>query len=183
MSKFNELPEWQRVMITTLFSITGLLVMLSIFVFSDTSPSLAIPFFILVISTAAGGLTAGIINSVLVLVFSMYLFGDDLSRLVQNMPINLIMLLIVGWLRSHQIGQTKLAKVNQIKADIVDGLNGNISKVRQARESLLDILKNESMTEHLADRLRADVLHTLNNLELATVGWVALKKIRDDVKK
>ncbi len=71
--------------------------------------------------------------------------------------------------------QSNRADINQGAADTMETLNGNIEKVKESRERLYTVLKTRAIDPETADELRA-ILHLLNNLELATAGWLALKK-------
>lgn len=162
-------------------SVTGVMVMGLIYRNSDISPSLALPFFVFVTTTAWGGLDTAIFNCVLLVAFNFYYFYPDTSRILQNIPGNVIILLTVGFLRRYQIQQSRLAVSNQSKADFVDNLNGNINRIRTARVHVLDILKTHPLALQTVEELNS-VLHVLNNLELATAGWIALDKLKHEIK-
>lgn len=89
---------------------------------------------------------------------------------------------VTGYIsRQHQKAishEKKLAEVNQGAADTMEALNGNIQRIQECRERILNVLVNPpgALSSEVADELRM-VLHLLNNLELATNGWRALKKL------
>lgn len=72
------------------------------------------------------------------------------------------------------------AERNEAAAQALEALNGNILRVKNARDLILRMLKQHHLDEPTRDEMR-QVLHTLNNLELATAGWQALGKLKSDI--
>lgn len=69
------------------------------------------------------------------------------------------------------------AEVHEQAAQAMESLNGNVFRIRTARERLLNVLNIYPLDKSTRTDIR-EVLHTLNNLEQATAGWRELEKIK-----
>lgn len=81
--------------------------------------------------------------------------------------------------KSAEVAKAALerAERNEAAAQALEALNGNILRIRQARETILNTLKNHPLDEDTRTEMR-QALHILNNLELATAGWQAYDKLK-----
>lgn len=143
-----------------------------------------------------GGVRSALVSAAFVSIYSAWLDPANVQR-VLIVPLTVFALAgLVGWrtrtwrgalddARRHEatcVAALERAERNEAAARTLEALNGNVERVRGARESLLAILIEQSLTEEVRTEIRV-VLHTLNSLELSTAGWVALKKLKAEMER
>jgi hypothetical protein len=143
-----------------------------------------------VIGTLVSGLRGGLVAAVWGVGYAFYAIPmvDELNRAVQVAIGIVLMALVVGWqTRNLRKSLAELrtawerAELNEQAAKAMNALNGNIYRIRNARNLLLKTLEHQPLDETAREEIR-QVLHVLNNLELATAGWQALEKLKESIE-
>lgn len=159
---------------------------LMMFVFDNfrMTPSLAIPVFAGILLSDVGGFTSSISNAIMLAFFTVHLFGDDTSRLYQNLVLNSILFILSGWQSTARRQQTSLAMANQAKADLLNSANGNLLKVEEAyllaQSALEHYPGNKDDQSYIA---LVEARGILANLQTMVKGWRVLYREKQAVKE
>lgn len=132
--------------------------------------------------SAVGGLRAGLVSAALVALYSIWLDPASIQRSAIVPPSVFALAALVGWQTRALRRALAEARAGEQARRMVDSLNGNIVRIEESRELILDILKNDRLEEKTRSRLRS-VMHTMNNLSLATQGWKELRDLRADIDR
>lgn len=128
------------------------------------------------------GLRSGLICAAWLSAYAWYAIPSDPARIIQ-IWIGLFLIAIIVGSETRALRQALAEAQAGVEARrMVDNLNGNIIRVEEARLSLLSILEANRLDEPTRNRLRS-VLHTLNNLALATQGWKELRDLKADIER
>ena len=137
------------------------------------------PLVIFLVLGSLSGLRPGLICAVWISGYAVYAI-DDLSRVVQIAIGAVSVAFITGW-QTRALRQALTEALAGAEArKMVDTLNGNIIRITEARELILDILNHNNLDENTRSRLRS-ALHTMNNLQFATKGWAELRAIKAEL--
>ena len=177
LSQLVSLPRWIGPLITFIaIAVNQALIELGIF------PVQAAWLYLPVAFAAIGGLRGGIASAGLVALYSIWLDPGSVQRTVV-VPLSVVALAgLVGWQTRALRQALGEARAGAEARRMVDSLNGNILRIEESREVILDILKNDRLEEKTRNRLRS-VLQTMNNLSLATKGWAELRELRADIER
>ena len=175
LSNILGLPRWIGPLITVI-AIAVNQALIELGVFSPQAAWLYLP----VAFTAANSMRAGLISAALVALYSIWLDPYEIQRTVV-VPLSVFALAGLVGLETRALRTALVEARAGVEARrMVDSLNGNITRITEASEQLLDILKKDTLTEKTRGRLRS-VLHTLNNLQQATKGWKELAELKKDI--
>lgn len=139
--------------------------------------------------SALTGLRAGLVSAMTVAAYSIWLNPADPQRTV-IIPLSVLVLAVGIGLQSRSLRRALIseraawhkAAENEVAAAALGDINGNILRIRHARNIMLKTLENHPLDELTRAELH-QALHTLNNLELATAGWQALEKLKAEIER
>lgn len=129
-----------------------------------------------------GGVRSGLISAALLAIYNAAFLGPMTIERGVVFASYFAAAGLVGWKTRQWREALAEAQAGVEARRMVDNLNGNITRVEEARTVILGILENDRLDEPTRNRLRS-VLHTLNNLALATRGWAELRELRADIER
>lgn len=185
--KFKTIFMIQRFIIGPLLTLAALAAHAAAVSAGLLPPSAAGLYLFVLLAGFIGGIRAGILSAVMLSAYNVfYLPPMNLERWLV-LASYFAAAVMIGWKTrqwraalAEALSEHTRADKNEDARNIVDTLNGNIVRVVEARELILDILKNNNLDDKTRSRLRS-ALHTMNNLQQATAGWQELRDLRASI--
>jgi hypothetical protein len=151
--------------------------------------SLALPVGVLSLCLFWSGLRANILSAAFITAYALYSSSFDPSRTIQLIftvwPVAILGGIMRKWLIEsiEEAERQRLrAAENQAKADLVDGLNGNIEIVKEINTELIDLTNalNVLSKAQIRDELN-QIQGKAANLAQRVVGWSQLALAKKEV--
>lgn len=145
-------------------------------------------YLLFLLSGFIGGLRAGLVSAAILAVYNATFLGPITDERLVVIMSYFAAASLVGW-KTRQWRQAvadalagwERASANEQAARAMEALNGNVYRIRTARQQLITMLAEHQLDEPTRNDMR-EVLYVLNNLEQATAGWQALMKVKEELE-
>lgn len=193
LTKILDIPRFWGPLITVTFTVAYHL-LISTF---GWTPAVGWVWLFVVAGSLVGGLRAGLVAASAAAFYSWLIISPgDGTQFVQRVIIGFLMALTVGWLRRRERREADALRVALADARAawdkaqegeeairtLDGLNGNIERVKQARNKVRELAGTADLPKLVIDELLT-ILHTLNNVLNAVEGWQQYAQLRERMGK
>lgn len=145
-------------------------------------------YLLFLLSGFIGGLRSGLVSAAMLAVYNVAALGPITAERTVVICSYFLAAALVGWKTRqwrHSVADAlagwERAASNEQAARAMEALNGNVYRIRTARERLMTVLTEHRLDEPTRNDMR-EVLHVLNNLELATAGWQQLAKVKEELE-